>query len=81
MRPNGEISRFSVNGVEARRLDLSGRSPILQTGSPLPERDRLVVVPAAGSGADLYLIFIAPERDFGELEPTFQKMLASLRLQ
>jgi hypothetical protein len=81
MRPNGEISRFSVNGVEARRLDLSGRSPILQTGSPLPERDRLVVVPAAGSGAYLYLIFIAPERDFGELEPTFQKMLASLRLQ
>jgi hypothetical protein len=46
----------------------------------LPERDRLVLVPVS-NGNFLYLIFIAPERDFGALEPTFEKMLSSLRVQ
>ena len=81
MRQNGNLSRVSVNGTEGRRVDLSSNSPIQQNGSPLPERDRLVVVPGSGGGSLVYLIFIAPERDFGSLEPTFQRMLESLRLQ
>lgn len=80
MRQNGSIHSTSVNGTQGREVDLSSASPIQQNGSPLPERDRLVLVPAS-NGNFLYLIFIAPERDFGALEPTFQKMIESLRIQ
>lgn len=80
MRQNGSLRSTSVNGLQGRELDLSSTSPIQQNGSPLPERDRLVLLPMA-NGNYLYLIFIAPERDFGALEPTFEKMLESLRLQ
>jgi Zn-dependent protease with chaperone function len=80
MRQNGSITGASVNGMQARQVDLSSSSPIQQNGSAVPERDRLVLVPAS-NGNYLYLIFISPERDFGALEPTFNKMLQSLRLQ
>jgi len=80
MRQNGGVTSASVNGKEGRQVDLSSGSPIVQNGSPLPERDRLVLVPAS-SGNYLYLIFISPERDFGALVPTFEKMLQSLRIQ
>jgi len=80
MRQNGSIRSVSVNGTQGREVDLSSASPIQQNGSPLPERDRVVLVPAS-NGNFLYLIFIAPERDFGALEPTFEKMLESLRMQ
>jgi Zn-dependent protease with chaperone function len=80
MRQNGSIRTASVNGTQGREVDLSSASPIQQNGSPLPERDRLVLVPAS-NGNFLYLIFIAPERDFGALEPTFEKMLETLRMQ
>jgi len=80
MRQNGSVTSASVNGKEGRQVDLSSGSPIVQNGSPLPERDRLVLVPAS-SGNYLYLIFISPERDFGALVPTFEKMLQSLRIQ
>ena len=80
MRQNGSILSTSVNGIEGREVDLSSTSPIQQSGSPLPERDRLVLLPVA-NGNYLYLIFIAPERDFGALEPTFGKMMESLRVQ
>jgi beta-barrel assembly-enhancing protease len=80
MRQNGSITTSSISGMQARQVDLSSASPIQQNGSPLPERDRLVLLPAS-NGNYLYLIFISPERDFGALEPTFEKMLQSLRLQ
>ena len=80
MRQNGSITGVQVSGTQARQVDLSSTSPIQQNGSPLPERDRLVLVPTP-SGNYLYMIFISPERDFGALEPTFEKMLESLRVQ
>jgi hypothetical protein len=80
MRQNGTMRTVSVSGTAARELDLSSTSPVQQTGNPLPERDRLVVVPAS-EGSYIYLIFIAPERDFGALEPTFEKMLTTLRVE
>jgi len=80
MRQNGSIRSTSANGIQGREVDLASASPIQQNGSPLPERDRLVLVPVS-NGNFLYLIFIAPERDFGALEPTFEKMQQSLRIQ
>lgn len=80
LRQNGSIGAAQVGGTPGRAVDLSGTSPIQQNGLALPERDRLVVAPGS-NGNYLYLIFIAPEKDFGLLEPTFEKMQQSLRLQ
>ncbi len=80
MRQNGSITGASTHGTQGRQVDLSSASPIQLNGSSIPERDRVVLVPAS-SGNYLYMIFIAPERDFGVLEPTFEKMQESLRLQ
>ena len=79
MRQNSSVHSTSVNGIQGREVDLSSTSPIQQSGSSLPERDKLVLLPVS-NGNYLYLIFIAPERDFGALEPTFGKMLESLRV-
>lgn len=80
MRQNGSVRSVQVNGTSAREVDLGSNSPVQQNGAPLPEHDRVVVMPGT-NGAYVYLIFIAPERDFNELQPTYQKILDSLRLQ
>jgi Zn-dependent protease with chaperone function len=79
MRQGSAVGGIEVNGVQARSVDLSSDSPLQQGGKPLPERDWLVVTPGPG-GAYLYFIFIAPERDFGTLTPTYQRTLDSLRV-
>ena len=80
MRQSGDVRGIEVNGVAGRAVDLMSDSPLLQNGKPLPERDWLVVAPGSGGGY-LYLIFIAPERDFTTLNPTYQRTLDSLRVQ
>ena len=80
MRTRGSIRNLEVNGISGREVDLSANSPIQQNGHALPERDRLVVVPGSGA-AYVSLIFVAPERDFGALEPTFQRMLEGLQVK
>ena len=80
MRQNGDIREIEVNGTSARTVDLTSSSPIQQNRSPLPERDRLVVIPR-GDGTYVYLIFISPERDFEALRPTYEKILDSVRVQ
>lgn len=80
MKQSGSIRSRDMNGVSGREVDLTSNSPIEQNGSPLPELDRLVVR-AASNGNYLYLIFIAPERDFAALQPTFQKMLDSVQVE
>jgi hypothetical protein len=60
-------------------VDLMGTSPIRRGSQPVAERDWLVTVPRSGGGL-LYLIFIAPESEFGQLQPTYQQMLDSLQV-
>src|SRR5215469_14129076 len=80
LRQSGEVRRISANGADARTVDLLGDSPIEENGKPLPEHNRLVLRSGPG-GAYLYVIFIAPERDFEALQPSFQRMLDSLQVQ
>jgi beta-barrel assembly-enhancing protease len=80
MRQNGAVYAIEVNGVVGRSVDLASDSPLQQSGKPLPEHDWLVVCPGP-SGAYLYLVFIAPERDVSALKPAYQRMLDSLRVQ
>jgi len=69
-----------VAGVEGRATMLAGNSPVQQGGQPQAERDWLVTLPRS-SGNCLYLVFIAPENDFPQLRPTYQKMLDSLQIK
>lgn len=80
LTPAGTLQRLNVNGQAANMLVLRGTSPVYDGAQALPERDVLVVV--ARPDADVvYLVFVAPERDFNSLQPTFNKVLAGLRLQ
>jgi beta-barrel assembly-enhancing protease len=80
MRVLGNPERIAVNGLQGRSVYLSGDSPVQQDGKALPERDWLVTVPRAQGGL-LYLVFVAPEKDFSQLRPTYQRMLESLQVK
>ncbi len=70
---------ITVNGVQAKSVELTGRSPLGSSSQPLQEHDWLVALPYQQNKV-IYLIFISPERDFSRLQPTFQQMLRSFRL-
>jgi hypothetical protein len=76
----GQVSHISVNGSEGRSVNLRGQSPVQRNGQAAPERDWLVTAPSAQGGL-LYLIFVAPESDFDQLRPTYEKMLSSLQMR
>jgi hypothetical protein len=80
MRQQSEIRTIDVDGIQGRSADLISNSPIQQNGNPVPEHDWVVVVPQS-NGSYLSLIFIAPERDFAALRPTYQRMLDGLRVE
>lgn len=79
-RVEGSVRRMDVNGAPARSVYLTGRSPVQSGNSPIAERDWLVTVQRSDNSV-LYLVFIAPERDFDRLAGTYENMLRSLRLK
>ena len=77
----GDAQDFKLNGRAARSTVLLGPSPILDSNKePLKERDWLVTVDR-GDGTLIYLIFVAPDRDFKTIQPEFTKMLKSLKVK
>ena len=80
LQVNGTPGTIRVNGIGGRSADLTGTSPVKEAGQPLSEHDWLVALPSSGGGL-LYTIFIAPERDFAKLRPTYEKMLDSLQVK
>jgi hypothetical protein len=80
MHVSGSPQTIQVNGTEGRAVNLSSNSPLQEDGRPLAERDWLVVV-SRPQGGLLYLVFIAPESQFNQLNPTYQAMLNSLQLK
>ncbi|HKW76926.1 MAG TPA: M48 family metallopeptidase [Terriglobales bacterium] len=80
MQANGNPSNINVAGTQGRSVYLSGTSPVQQNGQPVPERDWLVTVPDSQGGL-MYLVFVAPQKDFNQLKSTYQKMLKSLQLR
>jgi hypothetical protein len=59
---------------------LQGTSPLKQGDQPVQERDWLITMASPGGGM-LHLVFIAPEKQFVQLQPTYQKMLDGLRMR
>jgi hypothetical protein len=79
LRASGSSGPIQVNGMQGRTVEMTGSSPIQQNGQPARERDWLVTLPRQDGGL-IYLVFIAPESNFGQLRPTFQRILQSTRL-
>ena len=80
MRVAGKPQTVRVNGITGRSVDLLSQSPISDpNGQPMQERDWLVAIPDS-NGNLVSLVFIAPERDFVQLRPTYEQMLRSFHL-
>jgi hypothetical protein len=80
LRVNGKPQTIRVNGVPGRSVDLLSQSPIAgSNGQPLSERDWLVTLPD-GNGTVVSIVFVAPEKDFSHLRPTFEQMLKTFHL-
>jgi Zn-dependent protease with chaperone function len=81
LRQIGNDENIRVNGVAGKSVDLIGISPLQDSdGHAAQERDWLVAMKRR-DGSLLYLVFIAPNNDFGSLRPTFEGMLRSFTLR
>jgi len=81
LREIGHDENIRVNGAAGKSVDLIGNSPLRdQSGHPSQERDWLVAV-MRRDGSLLYIVSIAPDKDFEGLRPTFEQMLKSLQLR
>jgi hypothetical protein len=78
MRQTGSVQNIRVNGVAGRAVDLLGTSPVMENGRQLQEHDWLVTLPYGQRGL-VYLVFVAPERDFDQLKSTYSDMLRTFR--
>jgi hypothetical protein len=76
LQPQGNGQDFTLNGRKARSTVFLGPSPIQGE----QERDWLVTI-QRDDGTLLYAIFIAPDKDFKQLQPTFEKMLRSIKMK
>ena len=80
-REIGHDEDIRVNGIKGKSVDLIGSSPLKDPdGKPIRERDWLLTFKRP-DGSLLYLVFIAPDKDFMSLRPTFEQMLKSLQLR
>jgi len=81
LRAIGQDENIRVNGIAGKSVDLVGNSPLKdQSGRASQERDWLVAL-MRKDGTLLYVVSIAPDKDFETLRPTFEQMLKSIRLQ
>jgi Zn-dependent protease with chaperone function len=79
LRATGSAENITVNGRPAKSIMLLGPSPLKdQNNRSERERDWLVATQRQ-DGTVHYFVFIAPDQDFASLQPTFDKMLRSLK--
>ena len=72
----GNSETFTLNGKSAKSVVFQGNSPLQGE----QERDWLVTQQRQ-DGSVVYLVFVAPEKDFKTLQPSFEKMLRSFKLK
>jgi Zn-dependent protease with chaperone function len=81
LRAVGSDQNITVNGRQGKSVMLVGPSPLKdQSNKPERERDWLVATQRQ-DGSVIYFVFIAPDQDFAQLQPSFEKMLRSLKTQ
>lgn len=75
---SGGVNSFQLAGQAAEAVDLNGVSPVGRGGRSEAEHDWLVTV-ARPDGDVNALIFVAPQGQFAQMKPVFDRMLASFR--
>jgi len=80
LQQTGQMTSLSLGGQAANAVELQGQSPVVEGGSPLPERDWLVTI-ARPDGDLTYMVFVSPEPDFAILKPVYSAMAQSFRAQ
>jgi predicted Zn-dependent protease len=81
MEQLGNPEAITVGGKEGRSTFLRSPSPFPDAnGQSQPERDWLVTIPQS-DGSLIFMIFIAPQADFGQLQPTYEAMLKSVQFR
>src|SRR5437763_9986838 len=81
MRTTSREENFTLNGAKAKSIMMMGTSPLTdQQGRAARERDWLVTV-ARNDNTILYMVFIAPDQEFNQLRPDFERMQRSVRLR
>jgi len=76
----GQMVAMNVGGQMANAMELRGRSPVVEGGSALAERNLLVTV-ARPDGALNYMVFVSPEADYAVLKPAFSAMISSFQVR
>jgi beta-barrel assembly-enhancing protease len=75
----GNPASINVAGVSSRSVIMQSTSPFVDAkGQSQKERDWLVTIPRP-DGSVFYFVFVAPESEFRYFQPTFEKMLKSVR--
>jgi hypothetical protein len=80
LRQAGNPVNISVNRRAAKSVEMLGESAVRESGKPLQERIRLVTLQGKG-GVVLYMVFIAPDPDFNQLRPVFDRIMRSFVLR
>jgi Zn-dependent protease with chaperone function len=75
-----DASSLTVSHHPALQIEFLGSSPLATQASPMPERDWLITVQRP-DGSISYLVFIAPEKNFNALRPTFKRILSTFALK
>jgi hypothetical protein len=78
LRTSGDSQNTQVGGKQGKSVILTGRSPLQQNGQAVGERDWLVTA-SDPQGGLAYLLFIAPENEFSQLRPIYERMLNSFQ--
>jgi hypothetical protein len=77
-RAVGPVADVQVAGARGRMVHLQSTSEFPDAnGQPQKERDELVTIPRPG-GTVVYIVFIAPEPEYQQFSPTFERMLQSI---
>lgn len=80
MKQNGDIQTITVDNTAGGSVQLETMSPMADAdGKAQRERDWLVAVPQ-GRGTAIMIVFVATQRHFEQMRPTFEKMLRSVQL-
>jgi hypothetical protein len=79
MQPVGDPQSITVAGVEGRSVMLQSLSPFATaSGQHQKERDWLVTVPQR-DGSVIFMVFVAPQAEFSQFQPTYDAMLKSVQ--
>jgi Zn-dependent protease with chaperone function len=79
MKQASDITPLTLDGMSASSVELETISPMADSdGKAQRERDWLVTLPRGGGEAVLF-IFVSPLAHFGQLRPTFDRMLRSVQ--